>query len=86
MKEIIEYQDGDGSLGLEASGGYEEPLMIWMDEHTLTPVTRLNPYRIKAFSKSRSSRAKTNAQDGECPDPEVAVLPDVECAESQSDY
>ena len=63
LKGVIEARDGDGCLGLEASGGYEEPLMIWMNENTQCPVTRLNPYRIKAFAKSRLSRAKTDVQD-----------------------
>jgi len=63
LKGVIQSLDGDGCLGLEASGGYEEPFMVWMNEQTEIPVTRLNPYRIKAFTESRLSRTKTDRQD-----------------------
>lgn len=55
--------EGTGCLGLEATGGYEEPLMIWFSESTEIPVTRLNPYQVKSFGKAKLLRAKTDPVD-----------------------
>jgi len=49
-------------IALEATGGYERPLMHALLDAQL-PVVRLNPLRVRRFAQSRGLLAKTDAID-----------------------
>ena len=62
--------DGPAHVALEATGGYEWPLWEALDAVGMS-VRQVAPAEVRAFARSRGSRAKTDAIDAQiraCPD------------------
>lgn len=79
-----------GAIILEASGGYEQPLVAALDEAGL-PVVVLNPRQARDFAKSLNQLAKTDSLDaavlarfGYALDPEPSTIPSQETMRFQA--
>lgn len=73
---------GVGIVVLEATGGYEMPFMLALDEVGLK-LARVNPMRVREFAKSIGQNSKTDREDayllalyGERARPEATAVPD----------
>lgn len=50
-------------LGIEATGGYEMPMVEWLREHSDFEITILNPIQVKRFIQSQLIRTKNDPID-----------------------
>jgi transposase len=62
IKELLERLPKDTHLLVEASGGYERPL-VDACHHAAIPISVLNPTRVRRFAQARGQYAKTDRID-----------------------